>query len=79
MYKMKEKDIPIDLEIIKKNIKENGNPHITGTGKLFQGDPSTMLEIAQGALLRDHTQSIIKNGGDAEFKFTSLGNKKMSL
>ena len=35
MYKMKEKDIPIDLEIIKKNIKENGNPHITGTGKLF--------------------------------------------
>ena len=55
MYRMKEKEIPIDLEIIKKNIKENGNPHITGTGKLFQGDPSNMLEISKGALLRDHT------------------------
>ena len=39
-----------------------------------------MLEISKGALLRDHTQSIIKNGGEAEFKFSSIsGNKKMSL
>ena len=55
LYMRKEREIPIDLEIIKRNIKENGNPHITGTQKLFMNDPSQLLSISKGAMLRDAT------------------------
>ena len=79
LYLRKEREIPIDLEIIKRNIKENGNPHITGTQKLFMNDPSQMLAISKGALLRNHSSTILKNGGPSDFQFMTSGSRKMSL
>ena len=42
-------------------------------------NPSDNIEIAKGATLRDHAETILKNGGPLDLMEESLGQRKMSL
>ena len=42
-------------------------------------NPSDNIEITKGATLRDHTETVLKNGGPLELMDMSIGQRKMSL